>query len=397
MKKTKKRVILILIIILLILTSNVKVMAEDELKYLEDNYQDIIKTYRQAANEFVEKKGYTYLEALTIIQEGVKDKNNTMLQGWLDGLKKNIKADTSMGTGRTFRTDLAEYIQREIDDLNDDKQESSGLRDDIKKDMEKECKEFKTQNKNANNYMDLLKDKCNEIEGYISSGKIPSGYTKEGLEYLKSLYENEIKNQEAKEKVENGEVGNGFDYVSGLSEKELREKIAKLDDEIDRLEEEKQKASGQEKEEIKQSIKELKEVRQQYYRDQGQIVEQEAIEKAGSSTGVLGESSASSSHDADEVISEADKFINAGKNQDSKISQNKLKNASNSLYNMLLIMGIVLAVIIGVFLGIKFMLSSAEDKAKVKEALIPYIAGCIVIFSGFTIWKLVISLIGAIG
>ena len=48
---------------------------------------------------------------------------------------------------------------------------------------------------------------------------------------------------------------------------------------------------------------------------------------------------------------------------------------------------------IGVYLGIKFMSSSADDKAKVKEALIPYIVGCIVIFGAFGIWKLLITLL----
>ena len=57
---------------------------------------------------------------------------------------------------------------------------------------------------------------------------------------------------------------------------------------------------------------------------------------------------------------------------------------------------IFLAVAVGMFLGIKFMISSAEDKAKVKEALIPYIAGCVVIFGAFIIWKLTILLLGRI-
>ncbi|MCI8481836.1 MAG: hypothetical protein HFJ27_01800 [Clostridia bacterium] len=51
---------------------------------------------------------------------------------------------------------------------------------------------------------------------------------------------------------------------------------------------------------------------------------------------------------------------------------------------------------IGMYLGIKFMISSAEDKAKVKEALIPYIAGCVVVFGAFTIWRLVILLLSGL-
>ena len=66
------------------------------------------------------------------------------------------------------------------------------------------------------------------------------------------------------------------------------------------------------------------------------------------------------------------------------------------LYNILLTIGIVLAVLGGIYLGIKFMMSSAEGKAQVKESLIPYIAGCVVIFGAFIIWKLAIVLLSGL-
>lgn len=111
-------------------------------------------------------------------------------------------------------------------------------------------------------------------------------------------------------------------------------------------------------------------------------------------TGTIGQSNASSSHTPDEVIDEANDFISAGQNEGTKINGEALKEASNTLYNILLVIGIFLAVAIGMYLGIKFMLSSAEDRAKVKESLVPYIAGCVVIFGAFIIWKLAITLLG---
>ena len=66
------------------------------------------------------------------------------------------------------------------------------------------------------------------------------------------------------------------------------------------------------------------------------------------------------------------------------------------MYNILLGIGVFLAVAVGMYLAIKFMLASAEDKAKVKESLVPYIAGCVVIFGAFTIWKLAIVLLSGI-
>lgn len=111
----------------------------------------------------------------------------------------------------------------------------------------------------------------------------------------------------------------------------------------------------------------------------------------GASTGTLGTSGASSSHSPDEIISEAEGFLQQGANN-GVIDGTHLKNASSTLYNLLLSIGIFLAVAIGMYLGVKFMTSSVEGKAKVKEALIPYIAGCVVIFSAFIIWRIVIIL-----
>lgn len=113
------------------------------------------------------------------------------------------------------------------------------------------------------------------------------------------------------------------------------------------------------------------------------------------SNGILGNSVSSASHTPDEIINEAESFLSQGKTNPT-ISGEHLEKASSTLYNLLLSIGIFLAVAIGMYLGVKFMMSSAEDKAKVKEALIPYIAGCVVIFTGFVIWRIVILLIRGI-
>jgi hypothetical protein len=52
---------------------------------------------------------------------------------------------------------------------------------------------------------------------------------------------------------------------------------------------------------------------------------------------------------------------------------------------------------VGTVLGIKFMLGSIEEKAKIKEVLIPYILGCVVVFGAYGIWRLVITLGDNIG
>lgn len=90
-----------------------------------------------------------------------------------------------------------------------------------------------------------------------------------------------------------------------------------------------------------------------------------------------------------EIISGADGFLSQG--QDSVPL--KIEEMSDMIYNILLILGIVIAVIVGMIIGIKFMTGGAEEKAKVKELLIPYIAGCVVIFGAFTIWKIVVTIL----
>jgi hypothetical protein len=111
--------------------------------------------------------------------------------------------------------------------------------------------------------------------------------------------------------------------------------------------------------------------------------------------GLLGKPDTSASHTPDEIIGNAQDFKNIG-NATIPINGDNIKEGSSSLYNILLSIGIFLSVAIGLYLGVKFMLANAEDKAKVKEALIPYIAGCIVIFGAFIIWKLAITLLSEI-
>ena len=67
-------------------------------------------------------------------------------------------------------------------------------------------------------------------------------------------------------------------------------------------------------------------------------------------------------------------------------------NAVNSLYFILLGIGIILAITIGIILGIEFITTGVEGQAKVKEKILPYIIGCIVIFGGFGIWRFVLNI-----
>lgn len=95
-----------------------------------------------------------------------------------------------------------------------------------------------------------------------------------------------------------------------------------------------------------------------------------------------------------EIISGAEDFLSTGKSQSSQFApdETKFKEAIDTLYGILLGIATVVAVTVGSVIGIKMMTESTEGKAKVKEALVPFVIGCIVVFGAFTIWKIVIEI-----
>lgn len=97
-----------------------------------------------------------------------------------------------------------------------------------------------------------------------------------------------------------------------------------------------------------------------------------------------------------DIISGGDSFIDEGKDSASEVKASEMNNVSSSIYNSLLAIGIVLIVLVGVVLGIQFMIASAEDKAKIKEAALPYFAGSFVILGAFGIWKILVNILSGL-
>ena len=97
----------------------------------------------------------------------------------------------------------------------------------------------------------------------------------------------------------------------------------------------------------------------------------------------------------DQVMGGAENFI-SGANTENTISQSSLKNTIDLIYNILLAVGIIVAVVAGAILGVQFMVASADGKAELKERLVPYVVGCVVIFGAFGIWKLAVNIVSII-
>lgn len=91
-----------------------------------------------------------------------------------------------------------------------------------------------------------------------------------------------------------------------------------------------------------------------------------------------------------DIFTEGDSFLEAGKS--TTINEIELQNASQTIYNMLLVLGICVAVVIAAILGIKFMIGSAEEKAQVKDELVPFVIGCVVVFGAFGFWKIFVTI-----
>lgn len=68
----------------------------------------------------------------------------------------------------------------------------------------------------------------------------------------------------------------------------------------------------------------------------------------------------------------------------------------NNLAGILWGIGIFVILTCGVIIGIKYMFSSLEEKASMKENLKPYIIGSIIIIGALGIWQLLVELLDKI-
>ncbi len=97
--------------------------------------------------------------------------------------------------------------------------------------------------------------------------------------------------------------------------------------------------------------------------------------------------------DAEEFEKEKGATAGTSDSQGFKINQGKLQTFSSSLFSILLISATALSIIIGLIIGIKYMYGSSVAKAKYKELLLPYLAGCAVIYGALGMWKLVVTIL----
>ena len=94
----------------------------------------------------------------------------------------------------------------------------------------------------------------------------------------------------------------------------------------------------------------------------------------------------------DDVMNNGNSFLSAGSESSTMIDQNDLKSLSNFISGVLLTIAIGITVITGAIMGLNFITQSIEEKAKVKESMVPWVIGIIVSFGAFTIWEVAVNL-----
>ncbi len=94
----------------------------------------------------------------------------------------------------------------------------------------------------------------------------------------------------------------------------------------------------------------------------------------------------------EDMITDSEKFMS--QSSESKFEEGDLSLFSGTIAGILGTIAIAVAVIMAGILGIKFMTGGIDEKAEVKQLIVPYIVGCIVVFGAFAIWEIIVQVIG---
>lgn len=237
-----------------------------------------------------------------------------------------------------------------------------------------------------NEYLRKLNEK-------IETVKIDNQYTGDLQEYRISLYQKEIDKTEALINV-----NTKFEKdIEGMTEEDIKNELERLKNRLETLEHmpdgwveyDKDTDTYKDRDTL---IAETKAMIDLYEQKQAStLINGSTVIYTYPEQDNAGRNSASS---LDDMIGDADKFISSANG--TVINNDSLQSFSKTYYNIFLTIGIIVATLVGAVLGIKFMIGGAEEKADVKEKLVAYVVGCIVVFGSFAIWKLVVTILGSV-
>ena len=94
----------------------------------------------------------------------------------------------------------------------------------------------------------------------------------------------------------------------------------------------------------------------------------------------------------DDIINSGNSFLEAGNSAITITpTESGLQKISNFVSNVLLTVAIGVTVISTVIMALNFTIQSVEEKAKIKESMIPWVVGIFVSFGAYGIWKITMS------
>lgn len=104
-------------------------------------------------------------------------------------------------------------------------------------------------------------------------------------------------------------------------------------------------------------------------------------------------SNASETLGIDDIIDSGNSFLEAGNSAITITpTEDGMQGISNFISNVLLTVAVGVTALSTAVMALNFTIQSVEDKAKIKESMIPWVIGIFVSFGAFGIWKITMGL-----
>ena len=92
----------------------------------------------------------------------------------------------------------------------------------------------------------------------------------------------------------------------------------------------------------------------------------------------------------------AKNWIALGKDRQGEVVDSPKWTSFNDLAGIIWGSGVFIIAIVGTVIGIKYMFSSVEGKAAIKESIWPFAIGAVIILGALTIWKFAVDILAGI-
>ena len=117
--------------------------------------------------------------------------------------------------------------------------------------------------------------------------------------------------------------------------------------------------------------------------------------ESSDASGASSSSSSSQIESYSDINEKAKNFINRGSEKET-ISQQKVEQDLKPLAQILMGIAVLVLLSVGAILGVKYMISGADERAKIKEKLIWYIVSAVLIFGAVAIFNIVINILNKV-